>query len=95
MSIQHVGDIHISARFCVLLDSAPVAEPPCLVMAVASLIAGVFVFNIEHPKKCEHFLSFTSSYLLGIKYDKGTTSKSKSLLVKLNEVKTEFIYKNS
>ena len=61
----------MSERFCVLFDGAPVAEPTCISMAVVLLVAGLYVFNIEHPKNCEHFLRFTTSHLLGIKYDKG------------------------
>ncbi|XP_050687485.1 uncharacterized protein LOC126980989 [Eriocheir sinensis] len=95
ISIQHVGDIHESDRFCILLDGVPVAEPACIAMAVASFVAGHFVFHIDHPKNCEHFLSFASSYLLGIKDGRETTSKSRTLVVKLNEEQTKFSYSNT
>ena len=64
-------------------------------MTVAELVAGLYVFNIENPKACKHFPSFISSYLLDIKYEKGETQKSKSLMVKLNEIKMVMSYKNA
>ena len=77
-----------------LLDGTPIAETTSIAMAVAGLVAGLYVFNID-PKDCKHFLSFVSSYLLGIKYEKGETQKSKSLMVKLNEVKLAVSYKST
>lgn len=73
----------------------PIAETTCITVAVAGLVARLYVFNIENPKDCKHFPSFISSYLLGIKYGKGETQKSKSLMVKLNEIKMAMSYKNA
>ena len=85
----------MSDRFCVLFDGTSIAEPTSVEMAIACLVAGFFVFNIEHPKTCHHFLNFVSSYLFGVKYDKGTTIKSRSLLVKLNEEKVKLSSKST
>lgn len=75
-----------------LLDGASIAQTTSISMAVAAFVAGCFVYNIENPKDCKHFPSFVSSNILGIKYEKGETQKSKSLNVKLNEAKISLRY---
>lgn len=74
-------------QFCVMMDGTRIAETACIAMAVAALVAGLFVFNIDHPKNCEHFSCFISCHLLGVNYDDGDTAKCKSLRVKLDEMK--------
>lgn len=75
--IQHVGDITFSTQYCVLLDGSPVAETSSITMAVGVLVADLHVYYIEHPKGCKHLLSFVSSCVLGIKYEKGKHKNQK------------------
>lgn len=45
--MQHVGDISVSSKYYVLLDSMAVAETTCIAMAVAGLVTGLHVC-IQH-----------------------------------------------